>query len=237
MMERGVRFVQLFHRGWDQHTDLVPHLSAQCRDTDRGSAALVTDLKRRGLLDDTLVIWGGEFGRTAYSQGRLDSGRDHHGRCFTVWMAGGGVKGGVEHGVTDDHSYNVVDGGVHVSAASMPPARPVGDDGCCAVVVVVAGGDGGSSLGGDLTFGVGCIGGSGGGKAGGCGRGGDGVATDSPTERRAAAISATCPSARCARSTRLSFSAALCARSHASCVLRSSAASAAFSTSSSACAK
>ena len=114
MMERGVRFVQLFHRGWDQHTDLVPHLSAQCRDTDRASAALVTDLKRRGLLDDTLVIWGGEFGRTAYSQGRLDSGRDHHGRCFTVWMAGGGVKGGVEHGVTDDHSYNVVDGGVHV---------------------------------------------------------------------------------------------------------------------------
>ena len=114
MVERGVRFVQLFHRGWDQHTDLVPHLSAQCRDTDRASAALVTDLKRRGLLDDTLVIWGGEFGRTAYSQGRLDSGRDHHGRCFTVWMAGGGVKGGVEHGVTDDHSYNVVDGGVHV---------------------------------------------------------------------------------------------------------------------------
>ena len=114
MMERGVRFVQLFHRGWDQHHSLVTHLSNQCKDTDQASAALVTDLKQRGLLDDTLVVWGGEFGRTAYSQGKLNSGRDHHGRCFSMWMSGGGVKGGVEHGVTDDYSYNVVDGGVHI---------------------------------------------------------------------------------------------------------------------------
>ena len=114
MMERGVRFVQLFHRGWDQHNSLVPHLTNQCKDTDRASAALVTDLKQRGLLDDTLVVWGGEFGRTAYSQGKLNSGRDHHGRCFSMWMAGGGVKGGVEHGITDDYAYNVVDQGVHI---------------------------------------------------------------------------------------------------------------------------
>ncbi len=114
MMERGVRFVQLFHRGWDQHGSLIPDLTAQCKDTDQASAALVTDLKRRGLLDDTLVVWGGEFGRTAYSQGRLNSGRDHHGRCFTTWLAGGGVQGGIEHGVTDDFCYNVLDGGVHV---------------------------------------------------------------------------------------------------------------------------
>ena len=114
MMERGVRFVQLFHRGWDQHNALVKDLSAQCKDTDQASAALVTDLKRRGLLDDTLVVWGGEFGRTAYSQGKLNAGRDHHGRCFSMWMAGGGVKGGIEYGQTDDFSYNVVDNGVHI---------------------------------------------------------------------------------------------------------------------------
>lgn len=114
MMERGVRFVQLFHRGWDQHGSLIPDLTAQCKDTDQASAALVTDLKRRGLLDDTLVVWGGEFGRTAYSQGQLDAGRDHHGRCFSIWLAGGGVQGGIEHGTTDDYCYNVVDGGVHV---------------------------------------------------------------------------------------------------------------------------
>jgi len=114
MIERGVRFVQLFHRGWDQHLSLVPHLTNQCKDTDQASAALVTDLKQRGLLDDTLVIWGGEFGRTAYSQGKLNAGRDHHGRCFSMWLAGGGIKGGVEHGITDDYCYNVVDGGVHI---------------------------------------------------------------------------------------------------------------------------
>ncbi len=117
MAERGVRFVQLFHRGWDQHLNLVKELRAQSLDTDRPSAALVIDLKRRGLLEDTLVIWGGEFGRTIYSQGTLGdpkSGRDHHGRCFTVWMAGGGVKAGFEYGRTDDYGWNVVDGGVHI---------------------------------------------------------------------------------------------------------------------------
>ena len=117
MAEKGVRFVQLFHRGWDQHKKLATQLPKQCRDVDQPSAALVKDLKRRGLLDDTLVIWGGEFGRTAYSQGKLgdaSSGRDHHGRCFSIWMAGGGIKGGFDWGQTDDWAYNVVDGGVHI---------------------------------------------------------------------------------------------------------------------------
>lgn len=117
MAERGVRFVQLFHRGWDQHLNLSKELRAQSRDTDQASAALVTDLKRRGLLDDTLVVWGGEFGRTIYSQGKLGaprSGRDHHGRCFTMWLAGGGAKAGFEHGSTDEYGWNIVDGGVHV---------------------------------------------------------------------------------------------------------------------------
>jgi hypothetical protein len=110
MAERGVRFIQLFHRGWDQHVNLPKQIAGQCRDTDRASAALVIDLKRRGLLDDTLVVWGGEFGRTVYCQGKLtadDYGRDHHPRCFTVWLAGGGVRGGHTHGTTDDFSYNV----------------------------------------------------------------------------------------------------------------------------------
>ena len=118
MLERGVRMVQLFHRGWDQHLNLDRELRAQSKDTDQASAALVVDLERRGLLEDTLVVWGGEFGRTVYSQGRLGapgSGRDHHGRCFTVWMAGGGVRPGITHGETDDWSYNVVRGGVHVN--------------------------------------------------------------------------------------------------------------------------
>ncbi len=117
MAERDVKFVQLYHLGWDQHTDLPKELTSQCRDTDQASAALVTDLKRRGLLDDTLVIWGGEFGRTNYSQGRLTEtnyGRDHHPRCFTVWMAGGGVKPGISYGETDDFSYNIVKDPVHV---------------------------------------------------------------------------------------------------------------------------
>ncbi|MGB1817251.1 MAG: DUF1501 domain-containing protein, partial [Rubripirellula sp.] len=90
------------------------HLGNQCRDTDQASAALVADLKRRGLLEDTLVIWGGEFGRTAYSQGGLNKGRDHHGRCFSVWMAGGGIKPGIEYGETDEYCYNIANGGVHV---------------------------------------------------------------------------------------------------------------------------
>lgn len=117
MMERDVRFVQLYHRGWDVHSILPEVLPSQCRDIDQASWALVQDLKARGLLDETLVIWGGEFGRTVYSQGKLtatDYGRDHHPRCFSVWMAGGGIKGGVVHGETDEFSYNVVKDPVHI---------------------------------------------------------------------------------------------------------------------------
>ncbi len=110
LAERNVRVVQILHRGWDQHGTLPEHLKIQCNDTDRGCYALIADLKQRGLLDDTLVIWAGEFGRTVYSQGtltRTNYGRDHHPRCFTVWMAGGGVKGGMVYGETDDFSYNI----------------------------------------------------------------------------------------------------------------------------------
>jgi hypothetical protein len=117
LAERGVRFIQLFHRGWDQHTHLPKQISGQCRDTDRPSAALVTDLKQRGLLEDTLVVWGGEFGRTVYCQGPLsahDYGRDHHPRCFTIWMAGGGIKPGRTYGATDDFCYNITENPVHV---------------------------------------------------------------------------------------------------------------------------
>ncbi|MCI0463052.1 MAG: DUF1501 domain-containing protein [Gemmataceae bacterium] len=117
LAERGVRFIQLYHRGWDQHTSLPRQIRGQCRDTDQPTAALLTDLKARGLLDETLVIWGGEFGRTVYCQGTLtatDYGRDHHPRCFTVWLAGGGVRGGHTHGETDDFSYNVVRDPVHI---------------------------------------------------------------------------------------------------------------------------
>ena len=117
LVERGVRFVQLFHRGWDQHIAIQTQLPAQCSDVDRASAALVKDLKQRGLLDDTLVVWGGEFGRTVYSQGQLghpSSGRDHHGRCFTAWMAGGGIQAGMEYGKTDDFSYNITENPVHI---------------------------------------------------------------------------------------------------------------------------
>ncbi|MGA0845831.1 MAG: DUF1501 domain-containing protein [Luteolibacter sp.] len=117
LLERGVRFVQIFHRGWDQHGTLPRDLAAQCKDVDQGCYGLIQDLKRRGMLDDTLVIWGGEFGRTVYCQGKLtptDYGRDHHPRCFTIWMAGGGVKGGYVHGETDEMSYNIVDKPVHI---------------------------------------------------------------------------------------------------------------------------
>jgi Protein of unknown function (DUF1501) len=117
LIERDVRFIQLFHQGWDQHGDVVGGISRQCKQTDQASAALITDLKRRGLLDDTLVVWGGEFGRTAYSQGKITGnnyGRDHHPRCFSLWLAGGGVKGGTVIGTTDDYGYNIVEGGVHV---------------------------------------------------------------------------------------------------------------------------
>lgn len=111
LVERGVRVVQLFHRGWDQHGSLPYQISNQCRQTDQASAALVMDLKQRGLLDETIVVWGGEFGRTVYSQGTLtkdDYGRDHHPRNFCMWMAGGGVRRGYVHGETDDFSYNIV---------------------------------------------------------------------------------------------------------------------------------
>lgn len=117
MMERDVRFVQVYHRGWDVHAILPEVLPSQCRDVDQGCWALVQDLKARGLLEDTLVIWGGEFGRTIYSQGKLtptDYGRDHHPRCFSIWMAGGGIKGGVVHGETDEFSYNIVKDPVHI---------------------------------------------------------------------------------------------------------------------------
>jgi len=117
LVERGVRFVQLFHQGWDQHNRLPKQLPGQCKATDQASAALVTDLKQRGMLDDTLVVWGGEFGRTVYCQGALTEdtyGRDHHPSCFTMWMAGGGVRPGTSYGETDDYSVNVVNDGVHV---------------------------------------------------------------------------------------------------------------------------
>ncbi len=117
LVERGVRCVQLFHRGWDQHTKLPTQIVGQCRDTDQPAAALIRDLEQRGLLEDTLVFWGGEFGRTVYCQGTLtanDYGRDHHPRCFTAWMAGGGIKPGQSIGVTDDYSYNIAERPVHV---------------------------------------------------------------------------------------------------------------------------
>lgn len=117
LLERDVRCVQLFHKGWDQHGGLPAGISAQCREVDQASAALVMDLKRRGLLDDTLVVWGGEFGRTAYSQGKLTAknyGRDHHPRCFSMWMAGGGFKPGISYGQTDEYSYNIVENPVHI---------------------------------------------------------------------------------------------------------------------------
>jgi len=117
LVERGVRFVQLFHRGWDQHTNLPKQIVGQCKDVDQASAALVKDLKQRGLLDDTLIVWGGEFGRTVYCQGTLtaeDYGRDHHPRCFTVWLAGGGIKRGFSYGTTDDYCYNIAENPVHV---------------------------------------------------------------------------------------------------------------------------
>lgn len=117
LAERGVRFIQLFHRGWDQHAALPKQIVGQCSDVDQPGAALIADLKQRGLLDETLVVWGGEFGRTVYCQGTLtaeDYGRDHHPRCFTVWLAGGGVRGGLTHGETDDYCYNIARDPVHV---------------------------------------------------------------------------------------------------------------------------
>jgi hypothetical protein len=131
MAERGVRFIQLMHRGWDQHGDLPRQIRGQCKDVDKPTAALVKDLKQRGLLDDTLVIWGGEFGRTVYSQGALTKdnyGRDHHGRCFTMWAAGGGFKTGIVYGETDDYCYNIVQDSVHVHDWNATLLRCLGID-------------------------------------------------------------------------------------------------------------
>lgn len=117
LAERDVRFIQLYHRGWDQHARLPEGIRSQCYDTDQPTGALLTELRERGLLDDTLIIWGGEFGRTTYSQGTLtrdNYGRDHHPRCFSLWLAGAGIKGGVTYGATDDYSYNVVENPVHI---------------------------------------------------------------------------------------------------------------------------
>ncbi len=117
LLERGVRFVQIFHRGWDQHGDLPRDLASQCKDVDQGCYGLIQDLKQRGMLEDTLVIWGGEFGRTIYCQGTLTEtnyGRDHHPRCFSIWMAGGGIKPGLVYGKTDEMSYNITENPVHI---------------------------------------------------------------------------------------------------------------------------
>jgi uncharacterized protein (DUF1501 family) len=116
LAEKGVRFIQLYHQDWDHHGGVPGAIPKLCLETDRGCAALIQDLKQRGMLEDTLVVWGGEFGRTNYCQGKLSSnfGRDHHPRCFTMWMAGGGIKGGIVHGETDELGYNVLRDGVHV---------------------------------------------------------------------------------------------------------------------------
>ena len=118
LAERDVRFIQLYHMGWDQHDNLPDHMSKQAKDVDQPTAALIADLEQRGLLDDTLVIWGGEFGRTVYCQGTLTEetyGRDHHPRCFSIFMAGGGIRGGMTYGETDDYGYNIVSGPMHVN--------------------------------------------------------------------------------------------------------------------------
>jgi arylsulfatase A-like enzyme len=131
MAERGVRFIQLMHRGWDQHGGLPTQIRGQCKDVDKPAAALVKDLKQRGLLDETLVIWGGEFGRTVYSQGALTKdnyGRDHHGRCFSLWVAGGGFKPGISYGETDDFCYNIVKDPVHVHDFNATLLRCLGID-------------------------------------------------------------------------------------------------------------
>ncbi len=131
MAERGVRFIQLYHRGWDQHYNLPSDLRLQCRDVDRPASALIRDLKQRGLLDETLVVWGGEFGRTTYSQGTPEPtnyGRDHHGRCFTMWLAGGGIRPGIVHGQTDDFCYNIVRDPIHVHDLNATLLRQLGLD-------------------------------------------------------------------------------------------------------------
>jgi len=131
MLERDVRFVQIFHRGWDQHGNVAGDLPSQCKDVDQPSYALVQDLKERGLLEDTLVIWGGEFGRTVYSQGSLSKenyGRDHHPRCFSIWMAGAGIKPGLVYGATDDFSYNITENPVHIHDLNATILQQLGVD-------------------------------------------------------------------------------------------------------------
>ena len=131
LAERGVRFIQLFHRGWDQHGNLPKEIRGQCMQTDQPSAALIQDLKQRGLLDETLIVWGGEFGRTVYSQGKLtetDYGRDHHPRCFSMWVAGGGIKPGLAWGSTDDFSYNIAENPVDVHDLHATILRCLGID-------------------------------------------------------------------------------------------------------------
>jgi hypothetical protein len=131
LAERGVRFIQLYHRDWDHHGKLPQDLPKRCKDVDQASAALIQDLEQRGMLKDTLVVWGGEFGRTVYCQGRLTAteyGRDHHGRCFTVWMAGGGVRPGLTYGETDDYGYNIVKDPVHIHDLQATILRCLGID-------------------------------------------------------------------------------------------------------------
>lgn len=131
LAERDVRFMQLFHIGWDQHNAMPDHLPKQCRDTDQPTWALVDDLKERGLLDDTLIVWGGEFGRTVYCQGKLtkeDYGRDHHPRCFSMWMAGGGIKPGITYGRTDDFGYNIVENPVAINDLNATVLHALGID-------------------------------------------------------------------------------------------------------------
>ncbi len=131
LAERDVRFIQLYHMGWDQHFTLPKQLSGQCRDTDQPTTALLRDLKQRGMLDETLIVWAGEFGRTVYCQGKLtreNYGRDHHPRCFTVWLAGGGVKPGLTYGSTDDFSYNIVENPVHVNELNATILAALGID-------------------------------------------------------------------------------------------------------------
>jgi uncharacterized protein (DUF1501 family) len=131
LAEQDVRFIQLFHRGWDQHGNLPAGIATQCRETDQPCAALVQDLQQRGMLDDTLVVWGGEFGRTSYSQGKLTAdnyGRDHHPRCFTMWLAGGGVRPGLVYGATDPFGYNLTENPVHVHDLHATMLRLLGID-------------------------------------------------------------------------------------------------------------
>jgi hypothetical protein len=137
LVERGVRFVQIYHNNWDHHGNLTGRMASQCKDLDQATYGLITDLKNKGMLDETLIIWGGEFGRTIYSQGGLqldkekklqNYGRDHHPRCFTMWMAGGGSKGGAIYGETDDYSYNIVKDPVHIRDFHATVLRLLGID-------------------------------------------------------------------------------------------------------------